>query len=88
MCKQGTEIVLNVPIPHDLAWNGTPHWSNKTIDNCIAPLVQALNNAGIYTASCCCGHSEELGHIWLQDGRVLIILPDATKDTISYIVTK
>jgi hypothetical protein len=62
MCEHGNEIVLEI-------------FGRKCkIDSCIVPLVQALNDAGIYTVSCCCGHGEEYGHIWLRDGRVLVIL--------------
>ena len=82
MCKHGDTVEVCVPKlePH--------HWDFQSIDRCIAPLVNALNTADIYTASCCCGHGEELGYIWLRDGRALIVLPDATKDTISEMVTK
>jgi len=39
------------------------------IDLCLVPIIDALNAAGILTAECCCGHSEEEGHILAyQDG--------------------
>lgn len=50
-------------------------WHEAEIDECIAPLVDSLNKAGIYTVSCCCGHGRERGHIWLRDGRVFVIMP-------------
>lgn len=82
MCKRGdtVEVMVLKDEPN--------HWGFQDIDRCIAPLVNALNTADIYTASCCCGHGEELGYIWLRDGRVLIVLHDATKDSISALVTK
>jgi len=43
------------------------------IDHCIAPIVKALQQAGIYTRGCCCGHGKREGSILLQDGRKLII---------------
>lgn len=43
------------------------------VDACIADIVQALNDAGIETAGCCCGHGNGDGSIILGDGRVLII---------------
>lgn len=46
------------------------------IDPCIAPIVRALNEAGILTAASCCGHGSNMGNIWLADGRVLAVLPD------------
>lgn len=46
------------------------------VDSCIAPLVQALNDAGIATVASCCGHGKGLGNIALKDGRELFVLPD------------
>lgn len=43
-------------------------------DPCIAPVVMALNDAGIETVSSCCGHSHRPGVIGLKDGRVLMLL--------------
>ncbi len=40
----------------------------------VCPLCHsALNNNGIPTSECCCGHGEKEGFIFLQDGRVLRI---------------
>jgi hypothetical protein len=80
MCKHGDTVRVCVP--------GPDGWDFQEIDHCIARLVNALNKADIYTASSCCGHGEELGHIWLQDGRALIVLPEAMKETISVMVRK
>lgn len=50
------------------------------IDKEVADLVRVLNKGGIATISSCSGHGEENGHIWLKDGRVLIIFhPDYSK---------
>ena len=89
MCDWGTCVDLNVPISRELSRDGNSRWDKKSIDQCLAPLVDALNKAGIYTASSCCGHGKEFGHIWLQDGRVLIILPENTnKDNVFEITRK
>jgi len=41
----------------------------QKIDRCIAPIVNALNDAGIITVESCCGHGETEGHILAyQDG--------------------
>lgn len=45
-------------------------------DPCIAPLVKALNEAGIETVASCCGHTHRPGVISLRDGRELIIAAD------------
>jgi len=76
MCDQGDTVLM---------WfsNG----GEVAIDRCIAPIIGALNGAGIQTSSCCCGHKKEFGHIWLRDGRVLVILPDdTTKDELIEII--
>ena len=88
MCEYGNNIKMNVPIPVELSHSGELYWKMMDIDSCIAPIVAALNRAGIYTASSCCGHGKSLGHIWLQDGRALIILNDATKESIIEIIEK
>ena len=52
----------------------------RCIDHCIAQIVAALNAGGVHTVSSCCGHGEIKGCIGLEDGRVLIILPETPKD--------
>lgn len=64
MCKQGDTV---------------PVFANgciRDVDRCIAPLVSALNDAGIKTVACCCGHGVRPGNVALADGRELIIAPD------------
>ena len=46
-----------------------------SVDQCIAPLVQALNDGGICTVASCCGHGKGMGNIALRDGRELAIMP-------------
>ena len=46
------------------------------VDNCIAPIVKALNDNNIKTIASCCGHGNCWGRISLVDGRELIIAPD------------
>lgn len=46
------------------------------VDSCIAPIVRALNDAGIETVASCCGHGKINGIISLKDGRQLDIYPD------------
>lgn len=64
MCKWGNTTVLE--------------YDNKEfdVDNCIVPLVKALNGAGIKTVASCCGHGKQYGNIVLADGRELFIVPD------------
>ena len=49
---------------------------NNCIDECIRPLVKALNDAGMTTIASCCGHGYQPTSIVLADGREIIILPD------------
>lgn len=73
MCEHGTYTMLRVPIPAHLSHTGQFRWDYKAVDSCIAPIVEALNTAGIYTAGCCCGHGENSGSIILHDGREIVI---------------
>jgi hypothetical protein len=61
MCEQG---------------NTEPVYANgdvRDVDHCIAPIVKALNEAGVATIACCCGHGVRPGNIALVDGRELIL---------------
>lgn len=80
MCAPGTDTILRVPMPAHLSHTGAFRWDDKAVDSCIAPLVQALNDAGIYTANSCCGHGDDEGEIILHDGRVLRIVSAPTKE--------
>ena len=73
MCEHGDTYNVFVPMPANLSHTGRKRWDYKAIDRCIAPLVQVLNNAGIYTANSCCGHGKGDGSIILHDGRELVI---------------
>ena len=46
------------------------------VDRCIAPIVRALNSAGVVTVASCCGHGKRPGNIALADGREICIMPD------------
>lgn len=73
MCDWGTNITLRVPIPANVSHTGKFRWANKAVDSCIAKYVQALNDAGLYTGGCCCGHGKHDGFIGLHDGTILTI---------------
>lgn len=73
MCKWGKQVLVRVKIPADLSCSGKAKWKKVGIDSCIAPLVRALQRAGIDMRDACCGHRKRNGRISLQDGRVLII---------------
>ena len=37
------------------------------IDYCIAPIIKVLNDIGIETTFCCCGHGRKFGHIQTKE---------------------
>jgi len=49
------------------------------IDTCIAPIIAALNTAGIRTLACCCGHGRRTGRIVLCSGVELEIHASSRK---------
>jgi len=46
------------------------------VDEAVADIVKALNDAGIETRASCSGHGRRAGNIALASGRMLDILPD------------
>lgn len=64
-----------VIVPADISYTGKDRPDIVKIDACIAPIVRALNEAGIRTDDSCCGHGEVEGYISLHDGRVIRIEP-------------
>lgn len=58
MCKWGETVSLEVTIPADISHTGKERKGTKKIDRCLAPLIKMLNEDGIKTTSCCCGHGK------------------------------
>ena len=75
MCKNKTINVL-VKIPADLSCTGFSKFKFCSIDKCIAPLIEALQKGAIDMRGSCCGHDKSFGEIHLEDGRMLIIVPN------------
>lgn len=73
MCKWGDTVRVRVKVPAYLSHTGRARWKDAGIDKCIAPLVQALQAAGINMTGSCCGHNKVPGCIALADGRELIV---------------
>lgn len=76
MCKWGDSVELNVPIPASCSHTGKFRWAIKGVDRCIAPIVKALNDAGIHTGGSCCGHDKTDGFIALHDGTLITVKRD------------
>lgn len=66
MCDQHSNIVIT-----------TPNGELLDIDGCIADLVDVLNQNGYPTVASCCGHGTHYGSIALEDGRWVLLVPDA-----------
>ena len=62
MCKWGNTTLVDV--------DGEP----KDIDDCIADLVQLLNDNGYPTVASCCGHGKQTGRISLEHHRELLLV--------------
>lgn len=73
VCAWGDAVVISVPIPAALDHTGMMNWRQKPVDRCLSDIVAALNTAGVYTSSACCGHGLEPGRIALHDGRELVV---------------
>lgn len=73
MCEWGDTLNVLVPIPAEASHTGKFRWDKKPIDRCLVPFVKALNDAGLYTGGCCCGHDnpDQQKFIGLHDGTVL-----------------
>lgn len=68
MCDWYLEDVVLVP--------GTPEQRGVWCDPCLAPLVGALNAAGIRTVASCCGHGRGAGSIIVAagDGHIELLI--------------
>lgn len=56
MCEHGVTTRVPVTMPARLSHTGEDRPFEASIDSCIAPIVAALNAAGIRTDASCCGH--------------------------------
>jgi hypothetical protein len=74
MCKRGTLAEARISKPKAIQWKDRR--TAIQVDACIAPIVTALNDAGIATVASCCGHGKRPGIIALEDGRELLVMPD------------
>lgn len=73
MCAHGDTVTVAVHVDARISFEGVQVIKNKPVDRCIAPIVLALDRAGIFMLGSCCGHGERPGEILLSDGRMLVI---------------
>ncbi len=77
-CRNCRKDAVLLKIKHARPGRAT-RFIKADIDACIAPIVDALNQAGIYTIGSCCGHGRSSGSIVLADGREMIICTDTER---------
>ena len=76
-CRCGKHTKVWVLVPPDLSRTGKPYTKEAVIDKCIAPIVEALQAAGIHMRGSCCGHGQYVGEIHLWDGETVILIQQA-----------
>jgi len=72
-CPCRETIPVMVYLAPDLSCTGEARWREFGIDKCIAPLVKALQEAGVNMRGSCCGHGKGPGEITLADHSILTI---------------
>lgn len=72
MCDWGTDRDVRLAFPNAVSGRTT-----VAVDACIADLIQRLNDNGVHTIGCCCGHHRGHGSILIeQEGETIeLILP-------------
>lgn len=74
MCRWGNSVNVEVTVPARLSHTDEARTKVIGVDACIAPLVAALNAAGITTVASCCGHGHLPGNVILADDTWLTLL--------------
>lgn len=64
MCKWGTDKQIQLNRPRPVSGRVVIE-----VDACIAPLVQMLQDYGVVTTGCCCGHGKAPGWVSYEDER-------------------
>ena len=70
-CRSTIDVMCEIPA----AYSHTGKRREKTcgIDKCLAPIVSALQAAGVGTVGCCCGHGRGTGEIIMENGTRLLV---------------
>lgn len=56
---------------------------DRGIDPCVAPIVQALYDAGLKPVASCCGHGVMPASVLLEDGREVLVVSRSEADRIA-----
>ncbi len=67
MCEWGTEKFVKLNRPRPVSGRLV-----IPVDACIAPLVQLLQDHGVRTIGCCCGHGKGPGFISFEDAEGVV----------------
>lgn len=67
MCKWGTLEDVKLDRPRPVSGRLV-----VPVDQCIQPLVQLLNDHGVRTVGCCCGHGKAPGFISFEDAEGIV----------------
>ena len=71
MCAWGTSKVIHVIYRNNPAIkNG---WHEMHVDACLAEYVQKMNDLGIITSGCCCGHGKSRPEILVSISSTVIM---------------
>ena len=54
-----------------ISYTGKRYWQSQPVDKCLAPFVRMLNDSGLLTKACCCGHGRAPGGILLHNGDMI-----------------
>lgn len=69
MCEWGTDKQIKLNKPKSVSGK-----IEISVDTCLAPLVQMLNDYGIETLACCCGHGKTAkSHIRISSQNVELL---------------
>lgn len=72
-CRETIPVMLHVDA--DLSCTGKEKWREWGIDACIAPVVSALQKAGVNMRGSCCGHGKGPAEIMLSGGGSINFYP-------------
>lgn len=68
MCKWGNDKNIKLAYPNEHSGR-----VEVGVDECLANLIQELNNHGIHTLNCCCGHGKGNGGILIHSDSYKIL---------------
>ena len=69
MCEYGCSLPVRL---NERSFRGG---KTAMVDKCIAPVIQRMQDAGLRTSSCCCGHGTGASLIiWEEDAKAAVVI--------------